>query len=234
MRLYLLPDDACIFPDVGEAGPDGLLAIGGDLTPERLLRAYEEGIFPWYGPGDPILWWSPDPRCVLPLDALHVPRRLMRTVRAKTFEVRLDTAFANVLEQCAATPRPGQGGTWLVPEMRAAYTRLHHLGHAHSVEAWYGGRLVGGLYGVALGGGFFGESMFHAMPDASKVAFVWLARLLVSWGFRFVDCQQTTSHMLRFGAVEMPRTDFLACLHDATRQPSRIGRWRLPQDFVPW
>lgn len=234
MRVYLLPDEACVFPDPAEAGPDGLLAVGGDLKPERLLGAYAEGIFPWYGPGDPILWWSPDPRCVLGLDALHVPRRLMRILRSRAYDVTVDTAFAQVVHSCAATPRPGQGGTWLGAEMREAYTRLHALGYAHSVEAWRDGELVGGVYGVALGGGFFGESMFHTMPNASKVAFVWLARLLATWGFLFVDCQQTTAHMVRFGATEIPRSAFIALLDKALRQPPRIGRWRLPQDFVPW
>lgn len=233
MTLYRLPDDRCDFPDPEDAEPDGMLAVGGDLTPERLIAAYATGIFPWYGPDMPLLWWSPDPRCVLELAALHVPRSLARCIRARRYRVTVDTCFGEVIRHCAGTPRGGQDGTWLVPEMIEAYEGLHRLGVAHSVEAWDGGRLVGGLYGVALGGIFFGESMFHHAPDASKVAFVWFARLLAMWGFTHVDCQQTTDHMVRFGAHEMRRHSFLALLAQMLRQPTRVGRWRLPPDFHP-
>ena len=198
------------FPPVERALSGGLLMAGGDLSPERLLAAYARGIFPWYEEGSPILWWSPDPRCVLFPERLHVGSRLRRTLASGRFQYSVDARFEDVIRLCASTPRPGQNGTWLVPDMVEAYVRLHLLGHAHSVEVWQDGELAGGLYGVLLGGVFFGESMFHFRPDASKAAVVHLVSWLCERGVRLVDCQQTTPHMLRLGAEEIPRRRFLA------------------------
>jgi leucyl/phenylalanyl-tRNA--protein transferase len=208
MTIYRLFDQP-VFPDPAEADPDGLLAIGGDLSPERLVTAYASGIFPWYSAGSPILWWSPDPRLVLEPTRLHVPTSLKRVLNARRFRFSLDTAFAEVISACARAPRPGQDGTWIVPEMIRAYVRLHELGVAHSAEVWNGERLVGGVYGVALGSVFFGESMFYAEADASKAAFVLLVRWLAARGCTLLDCQQTTPHLLRFGAREISRKEFL-------------------------
>lgn len=225
-RLFKEP----IFPCPEEADPDGLLAVGGDLTPQRLVNAYSCGIFPWYAPGSPILWWSTDPRLVLFPAELHVPGSLRRVLNARRFEVTFDRAFAEVIGHCATAPRPGQEGTWIVPEMRAAYIRLHELGLAHSVEAWRDGRLAGGLYGVALGRAFFGESMFFAEPDASKAAFVQLVRRLEEREYALVDCQQTTAHLLRFGAREIRRGNFLQRLALALQHPTEKGSWDAPRD----
>lgn len=224
MALTRLPR-ALVFPDPSEAEPDGLLAVGGDLSPQRLLAAYAAGIFPWYSAGEPLLWWSPDPRLVLLPGELHVSRSLERELRRGTFEVRYDTAFERVVSRCASRRRPGQRGTWITPEMAAAYSRLHELGWAHSVEAWSGRTLAGGLYGVSLGAAFFGESMFADQPDASKVAFVHLVRRLEAWGFGLVDCQVRTEHLARFGAREIPRDEFLERLARALAAPSRRGAW---------
>ena len=214
------------FPPVEQASPEGLLAVGGDLRPERLLVAYRQGIFPWYNDSQPILWWSPDPRAVLFPARLHVSRSLQRTIRRGLFTVTLDTCFREVMTGCAG-PRPQHpdGGTWITPAMIDAYMRLHELGHAHSVEAWREGQLVGGLYGVALGAAFFGESMFTRVPDASKVALVSLVRQLEAWGFRIFDCQQSSPHVMRFGAEEIPRRDFIAHLSEAVNLPDRRWRW---------
>lgn len=214
-----------IFPPVEHAEPDGLLAVGGDLSPERLLHAYSKGIFPWYGPDSPILWWSPDPRLVLFPKELHIARSLQKFLRRNPFHVSFDRAFADVISLCADIPRPDGPGTWLVPEMRRAYTLLHEAGLAHSVEVWDNGELVGGLYGVALGRVFFGESMFHLRPNASKVALVCLIQRLRRWDFRLLDCQQTTAHMRRFGAREIGRRQFMSILEEATIQPTIFGRW---------
>ena len=197
------------FPPVSRAlkSPNGLLAAGGDLSPSRLLDAYSKGIFPWFSEGDPILWWSPDPRMVLFPDELRVSRSLRKTVQRGVYETRFDTAFRAVIEACAA-PRAGQMGTWILPEMVAAYTTLHDLGYAHSVESWREGELVGGLYGVALGRVFFGESMFSHAPDASKVALVKLVERLLAQQFRLIDCQQATAHLASLGAREVPRKVF--------------------------
>ena len=188
------------FPDPRRADPEGLLAYGGDLSAERLLAAYETGIFPWYD-RDPILWFSPDPRMVLVPSELHVGRSLAKSVRRGEFELRLDTAFARVIERCASVPRPGQDGTWINSDMIEAYVRLHEQGFAHSAEAWRDGELCGGLYGVSLGRAFFGESMFADESDASKVAFVRLVNQLAAWDFELVDCQVETEHLARFGAT---------------------------------
>ncbi len=234
MTVYLLPQDSIAFPHPALAEPDGLLAVGGDLTPERLTAAYSKGIFPWYCEDTPILWWSPDPRLVLFPSELHVPRSLRRSVNSQRFTVTVDAAFNHVVDACAVAPRPGQPGTWLLPEMRRAYKRLHRVGAAHSVEAWdAAGNLAGGIYGVALGRAFFGESMFYSLPDASKTALVWLVRLLDTWGYGFMDCQQTTRHMLRFGARELPRPEFMRLLDKCLRHPDLSGQWELPEGFWP-
>lgn len=226
MTVFALPAQP-IFPDPSLADEDGLLAVGGDLSPQRLLMAYGRGIFPWYSENAPILWWSPDPRLILEPSRVHVPKRLERILRQGAFRFTLDTAFEQVIAGCAQTPRRGACGTWIVPEMLAAYCRLHELGFAHSIEVWSGGTLVGGLYGVALGGAFFGESMFYIEPDASKAGFVTLIRALDRAGFILFDCQQTTAHMLRFGGFEVPRDEFLSRLEQALELPSPRGPWSL-------
>jgi leucyl/phenylalanyl-tRNA--protein transferase len=215
------------FPPVDLSTPEGLLAVGGDLRPERLLEAYRHGIFPWYSDDQPILWWSPDPRTVLFPDKLHISRSLKRSLRPGIFTVTLDTCFRDVMQHCAG-PRPQypDGGTWITTEMLEAYTRLHEQGYAHSVETWQEGQLVGGLYGVALGGAFFAESMFTLVPDASKVALVSLVRQLQAREFRIIDCQQASPHVMRFGAEEIPRRDFLSRLAEAVKLPERRGRWQ--------
>ena len=214
------------FPPVEFASPEGLLAVGGDLRVERLLEAYRHGIFPWYNDDQPILWWSPDPRAVIFPHKLHVSRSLKRTIRLGGFTVTLDTRFRDVMHGCAG-PRPQypEGGTWITAQMVKAYVQLHELGYAHSVETWREGRLVGGLYGVALGSIFFGESMFTRVPDASKVALVSLVRQLQAWGFRIFDCQQPSRHIKTLGAEDIPRSEFLDHLADALTQPDRRGSW---------
>jgi leucyl/phenylalanyl-tRNA--protein transferase len=226
VAVFRLPR-APVFPDPALAEPDGLLAVGGDLSPERLLRAYAEGIFPWYSEETPILWWSPEPRMVLLPAELHVPRSLARTLRSGRFEIRSDTAFGEVIRRCAEKERPGQDGSWITGEMVEAYERLHELGHAHSFEAWDGEGLAGGLYGVSLGGAFFGESMFADRPDASKAAFVSSVEWMRGRGVELVDCQVDTDHLRRFGAREIPRAEFLARLRNALATPGAAGRWRL-------
>jgi leucyl/phenylalanyl-tRNA--protein transferase len=215
---------ALAFPPVEEA-EDGLLAVGGDLSSERLLLAYRSGIFPWYDERVPILWHSPDPRCVLPLDRLHVGRTLRRVIAKGTYEVRFDTAFERVIRACQKTPRPGQDGTWITEEMARAYVKLHRIGYAHSVEAWRGGELAGGLYGVSLGRMFFGESMFAWQPNASKVALVCLARRVHGWGFPVIDAQVPTPHTLSMGAEEWPRAKFIDLLRRELEYPTRQGSW---------
>ncbi len=217
-------DERLVFPPP-ELAEEGLLAVGGDLSPERLLLAYAMGIFPWYEEGQPILWHSPDPRLVLRAAELHVSRSLGRTLRRGTFRITFDAAFGRVIDACAAAGRPGQQGTWITAEMRRAYKRLHRLGYAHSAEAWQGDRFAGGLYGVSLGGAFFGESMFAHAPDASKAVFVTLVRRLQLWGITLIDCQVATEHLERFGAREWPRERFLAELAQALELPTRRGSW---------
>ncbi|MCX5770593.1 MAG: leucyl/phenylalanyl-tRNA--protein transferase [Candidatus Hydrogenedentes bacterium] len=212
-----------VFPPPDLAVREGLLAVGGDLSPARLLLAYRSGIFPWYDEGEPILWWSPDPRMVLLPAQFHVSRRLARTLRA--FNVTWDTAFWEVIEACARAPRPGQDGTWIMPEMIEAYTRLHDLGYAHSVECRQDGRLVGGLYGVSLGRCFFGESMFHEVSDASKAALAALVQRAIEWGFGLIDCQVPNPHLVNLGAREIPRSKFLKLLEQCMDVPDRVGRW---------
>jgi len=220
------------FPPPEAAEPGGLLAVGGDLEPERLLLAYSRGIFPWYEEGLPILWHSPNPRMVLLAGELRVSRSLRKVLRRAPFGITLDTAFARVLRACAECRRPGQRGTWITAEMRVAYERLHALGFAHSVEAWQGGELVGGLYGVSLGACFFGESMFALRSDASKVAFTMLVRQLERWGIDLVDCQVHTQHLAHFGASVWPRSRFLDGLARRLDQPTRRGCWHLDPDLA--
>jgi leucyl/phenylalanyl-tRNA--protein transferase len=240
---------ATFFPPVETAlrDPNGLLAMGGDLSVDRLLDAYRHGIFPWFNPGEPILWWSPDPRMVLVPGEERVTRSLAKRIRNGGFELRIDTAFAEVMRACAA-PRPpagrasggvphagaaprqaelegGTGGTWISPEMVAAYNRLFEAGHAHSVETWHDGMLVGGLYGVAIGRMFYGESMFSREPDASKVALVRLARQLQRWEFGLIDCQMETAHLASLGARTIPRAVFTARLAELVNLPHRPGPW---------
>jgi leucyl/phenylalanyl-tRNA--protein transferase len=232
--FWLSPDDPHgPFPPVDYAlrDPDGLLALGGDLAPERLLRAYRQGIFPWYSQGQPILWWSPDPRSVLFPDELRISRSLRKILRRRGFRVTFDEAFARVLEGCAAPRRDGPG-TWITPEMRRAYQRLHHAGHAHSVETWEGQRLVGGLYGLGLGRIFFGESMFSRRPDASKVAFVHLCRQLNRWDFPLIDCQVHSAHLDRLGAVTIPRAEFVQRLEAHCDRPGPELPWRFDPDLL--
>lgn len=231
MPVYRLGAEL-VFPPAEASDPSGLLALGGDLSPERLLLAYSEGIFPWYSAGQPILWHSPDPRCVLAPSELRVSRSLDKTLRRGRFEVRLDTAFAEVIRACAEIPRPDQDGTWITPEMQRAYCALHRLGFAHSAEAWEAGRLVGGLYGVSLGRAFFGESMFTLTRDASKVVFVTLVRQLERWSFELIDCQLHTDHLARFGARLWPRARFLEALGRCLEGETRRGAWNLDEEIA--
>jgi leucyl/phenylalanyl-tRNA--protein transferase len=225
VRLSRNPRDLR-FPAVEHATPEGLLAIGGDLQTERLLEAYRHGIFPWYNEGQPILWWSPDPRTVLFPERLHVSRSLKRSLRPGRFLVTFDRSFDRVVRHCAG-PRPQhpEGGTWITPAMIEAYVSLHEEGYAHSVETWQGDQLVGGLYGVAIGSAFFAESMFTKVDDASKVALVSLVRQLRAWSFRIIDCQQSSPHVLRLGAEDIPRREYIEHLSKAVTQPGRPGRW---------
>ena len=220
-----------VFPPVEEA-EDGLLAVGGDLGPERLVLAYSSGIFPWYSRGQPILWHSPDPRLVLRAEDLHVPRSLRKTIKKGALRFTLDEAFPEVIDACARVKRRGQRDTWITPEMKRAYVGLHRLGLAHSAEAWQGERLVGGLYGVSLGGAFFGESMFTRVPDASKAAFVVVVEQLRTWDITLVDSQVYTEHVARFGATEWSRRDYLAALAKALKKKTRQGRWVLESELV--
>ena len=225
MPIFRLVEEP-IFPPPDYADPSGLLAVGGDLSNERLLEAYRLGIFPWYSDDQPILWWSPDPRLVLDLNDFKISRSLRKTLKREVFQVTLDHAFEEVIRACAVVPREAQNGTWITNEMLKAYVNLHGLGYAHSVESWFGGKLAGGLYGVSLGKCFFGESMFHLKTDASKVALATLVEKLRSWDFHFIDSQMTTEHMLRLGAKELPRRIFLKRLQSALRYPTKRGRWR--------
>ena len=224
MPVYELPAEIA-FPDPSEAEPDGLLAVGGDLSPERVLAAYSIGVFPWPHKGWPMLWFSPDPRMLLDFGDLKVSRSLRQTIRKQRYEIRFDTEFAGVIAACGKVKRSGQRGTWITKEMVTAYTKLHELGFAHSAEAWLEGKLVGGLYGISLGGAFFGESMFAIEPDASKVAFVTLVNQLRQWDFHFVDAQVHTPHLERFGAREIPRDEYLKRLEKALEMPTRRGKW---------
>lgn len=214
-----------VFPPAEAARPSGLLAVGGDLSAPRLLLAYASGIFPWYDEGMPILWHSPDPRFALRPNQLHVSRSLAKTLRQGRFELRFDTAFSAVIRACSEIRDARRQGTWITPEMIAAYEALHAQGYAHSAEAWQDGELAGGLYGVSLGAAFFGESMFARRSDASKVAFATLAQQLQAWDFALIDCQVDTQHLERFGATAWPRARFLEALRVALERPTRLGPW---------
>lgn len=233
LRLYWLdpndPDGAFPDPHLALNEPNGLLAMGGDLSPDRLLRAYALGIFPWYEPEQPILWWSPNPRTVFRTGAIHISRRFARTLAKADYAITLDRDFAGVLRQCAAL-RADREGTWLGPEMRSAYARLHQRGHAHSVEVWHYGALIGGLYGVASGRVFCGESMFSTEPNASKIALVWLARQLHAWGYRYLDGQIGSPHLYRMGALDLSRSTFLETLRQTAPAEATGPIWRFSID----
>jgi leucyl/phenylalanyl-tRNA---protein transferase len=224
MIPWLDSDSPFPSPENALRNPNGLLAAGGDLSPERLLTAYRQGIFPWYGEGDPILWWSPDPRMALVPDALKISRSLAKTLRNKTYEIRFDSAFDAVMTGCAG-PRPDQLGTWITDKMRAAYNRLHRLGHAHSVETWIDGELGGGLYGVALGSVFFGESMFSNVRDASKIALVALVHQCKAQNIGLIDCQMHTHHLASLGARTISRHQFSRRLAELIDYPRPAGPW---------
>ena len=227
-RPYLLSEDPdAPFPavDLAMRRPNGLLAVGGDLSDTRLLNAYRHGIFPWYSTGQPILWWSPDPRVVFRADGVRLSSRFRRSLRISTWVVRADTSFEEVIKACARWPRNGQHGTWITSEMEAAYVRLHLLGHAHSVEVFDGERLVGGIYGVSIGRMFFGESMFSAESGGSKVALAALSRRLAEWGWPLVDAQVESPHLMSLGAERMPRSEFIACLNRLTSMPTPPAGW---------
>ncbi len=217
------------FPNPEQADDEGLLAIGGDLSSERLINAYKNGIFPWYSEDLPILWWSPNPRCVLFLDKLKISKSLLQIIKKNIFKIKFDTCFDEVITHCATISRKNadESGTWITDDMKKAYITLHELGFAHSVEAFYDNKLVGGLYGVAIGKAFFGESMFYLMSNASKVAFVSLVKRLQEWNFDIIDVQQTSSHMLRFGAEEIRRSVFLYHLRNAVVKEGHYFKWSL-------
>ena len=228
--FWLDPEsDPAQFPDPVYAleEPNGLLAVGGDLSPARLLNAYRQGIFPWYSDDQPILWWSPDPRAVLFPDQFTPSRSLRKTLRKRPFRVTLDNAFAAVIEACSE-PRSDDAGTWITDEMKQAYLQLHHIGFAHSVECWEGDALVGGLYGVSMGKVFFGESMFTRRTDASKVGFAHLVEQLKDWEFGLIDCQVHSGHLASLGAEDIPREEFLGLL-DIWCDPfeAHQGKWQL-------
>jgi len=231
MIPWLEPRDP--FPPVEQAleEPNGLLAAGDDLSMPRLLEAYSRGIFPWFNEEDPVLWWSPDPRMVLFTDRLHVSRSLRKTIRSGHLRVTCDAAFAAVMRACAE-PRPGQDGTWITRGMVYAYEQLAAHGHAHSVEVWEGDALVGGLYGVSIGGMFFGESMFTRRADASKVALVALARQLGRWGLPLIDCQTSTAHLASLGACELPRADFVGEVARLVRLEVPARPWTFDPDLL--
>lgn len=225
MPVFLLGRQP-VFPDPEMAEPDGLLATGGDLAPARLLEAYRNGIFPWpWGEGQPLVWYSPPVRCVFEPGTFRANRSLHRVLRSGRFEFRFDTRFAEVVRGCAETKRPGQRGTWITQSIARAYKRLHVLGHAHSAEAFDGPRLAGGVYGVAIGGAFFAESMFHTAPNASKTCLCFLSELLASWGFALIDAQIPTPFLKTLGALEIPRREYLARVARATALPGRPGPW---------
>ncbi len=223
--LYQLNDDDCFFPPADRASDEGLLAFGGDLSPQRLIVAYANGIFPWYNEDEPLLWWSLDPRLVIRPGEMRVSKSLKRTIKSGKFEVRIDTNFREIMLHCAETPRKEQEGTWIQDEMVDAYCELHKLGIAHSFESYQDGELVGGLYGVSIGKAFFGESMFHTVADASKVAFYHLHQFLQEHGFKLIDCQQETEHLKSLGAYAVSRKDFLDELKTLTVEPSLVGNW---------
>jgi leucyl/phenylalanyl-tRNA--protein transferase len=224
LPVYQIPDEL-LFPDPELAEEDGLLGVGGDLSPSRLLLAYASGIFPWFSKGEPIMWWSPDPRCVLRPEKLKISTSLRQALKKDNYEVRFDTSFEEVIRQCSATKRKGQRGTWITKEMVDAYIQLHELGYAHSTEVFMDGELAGGLYGISIGGTYSGESMFHLKPEASKIALYHLVERLKEKGFPLIDCQVTNSHLLSLGAEEMPRKEFLKQVVKNREKPGHKGRW---------
>lgn len=224
-RIFQLNDDDCSFPPASYANKEGLLAFGGDLSPARLIAAYANGIFPWYNEGEPLFWWSLDPRLVMIPGEMRVSKSLRHTLHSGRFECRIDTDFEGVMRHCAMAPREGQDGTWITDDMIEAYVQLHHMGLAHSFETYSEGELVGGLYGVALGKLFCGESMFHSMTDASKVALYHLHHFLVEHSFRLIDCQQETKHLVSLGAFTIDRQDYLDRIQALVSEPSLKGNW---------
>jgi leucyl/phenylalanyl-tRNA--protein transferase len=233
--IFLLDEQpGAPFPDVSlaEREPNGLLAVGGDLSPQRIINAYLQGIFPWFSEGEPILWWSPDPRTVLFPEHIKISRSLKKTIKKQQFTVTYDRDFEAVIQACAQ-PRDSSPGTWLLPEMIEAYHQQHELGLAHSVEVWQDGKLAGGLYGVAIGGVFFGESMFSRVPDSSKIALVHLGRTLLDWGFKMIDCQVYTQHLASLGAQEIPRKRYCSLLGQWCRLPGHPGSWSAIAPAIP-
>ena len=229
-------ESADAFPPLEQAlgEPNGLLCAGGDLSPQRLLLAYRQGIFPWYSAGEPLLWWSPDPRMVLIPSKFKISRSLHQTLRTSNYQIKLDSNFAAVIRACANTPRNGQKGTWITAEMQAAYGKLHELGYAHSVETWIDNKMVGGLYGLAIGKMFYGESMFSHVSDASKLALAHLTRFLAAQVFGLIDCQMNTPHLASLGAHEIPRSEFIARLRELTAIPPLQGRWPADGASLAW
>ena len=230
---WLDADSNSPFPPLEQAltDPNGLLAVGGDLSSARLLNAYRHGVFPWYNPGEPILWWSPDPRCVLYPAQIKISRSLRKTLNKQPFEIRFDTAFSEVMQACAQ-PRDKQAGTWITREMLKGYVDMHELGFGHSIECWQNNQLVGGLYGLAIGRVFFGESMFSRVTDASKVALVTLCQWLLSQGFEMIDSQVHTPHLESMGAQLIPRTEYAALINALTQGGPQPGKWVTPADTV--
>jgi leucyl/phenylalanyl-tRNA--protein transferase len=214
--------------------PNGLLCAGGDLSPQRIVLAYRHGIFPWYSAGEPILWWSPDPRMVLVPSEIKISRSLRRTLRAGNYSIKLDSNFPAIIHACARTRRQGQAGTWITAEMQAAYAKLYELGFAHSVETWVNDKMVGGLYGLSIGKMFYGESMFSHATDASKLAIAHLARYLDAQGFGLIDCQMNTPHLASLGAREIPRSEFITRLRELTAIPPLQGRWPADGANLVW
>ncbi len=222
---WLGEHDRFSFPDPRRAECDGIVGVGGNLSPGMLISAYRQGIFPWFSDGEPILWWSPDPRFVVFPDSLHVSKSMRKVLRQEQFSYSLDRAFNDVVQACASVDRTHEDGTWITEEMQDAYRRMHEIGYAHSLEAWREGELVGGLYGISFGRAFFGESMFAHVSDASKGAFILLCRLLFSRGFTFIDAQIYSSHLERLGGVHVARSEFLELLSDALTVPDARGPW---------
>ena len=229
MPIYWLDPNSLVFPPAHLASEEGIIAVGGDLSAARLLEAYRLGIFPWFNEDDPILWWTPDPRFVLFPEDLKVAKSMRPLFNQKTFTLSMDQAFPEVIKACQSCYRPGQGGTWITEEMREAYIHLHNQGYAHSVEVWQGEDLVGGLYGIALGKVFYGESMFAFASNASKFGFISLVRQLKKWGFTLIDCQQETNHLASLGAKAIPRKQFLAHLQQNPLEATKVGSWHFEE-----
>jgi len=225
--IHRLSKYSYIFPDPRDSSKEGLVAFGGDLDPNRVLSAYKMGIFPWYSEGDPILWWSPDPRFVLYPEDLKISRSLKKTLKKDIFKIKIDTNFSEVIRNCGTVKRKDQEGTWILPEIIEVFTKLHKMGFAHSIEVYKEDKLVGGLYGLSLGAAFFGESMFSKVSDASKVALVKLVEISKKFGFDFIDCQVPSEHLKRMGAIEISRDRFLDELEIALQKPGKIGKWEL-------